>query len=166
MVPARQPSTAAPAPSGIPQQTINAPYGIAIGGGQVENPTVNNFERPYRHLTDTQKTSLKNLADSLPADSSFLHIEIVNDPEALKYGNDIADFFRSKTKTIGVGLSYPRGMPEGVAVLIDSGQEPLFPTAQKIATTFAQAGIPVIFTKFEQPKPGQIWIMIGVRPEH
>lgn len=32
-----------PLPTPPPQQTINAPNGIAIGGGTVSNPTVNNF---------------------------------------------------------------------------------------------------------------------------
>jgi hypothetical protein len=106
------------------------------------------------------------LADSLPDDSSFLHIEIVNEPEAAKYGNEIADFFRAKTKTIGLGLSYPRGMPEGVYVQIDSDQDPLYPTAKKILDTFVSSGIPAQPATFQTPHPGQIYILIGVRPEH
>jgi hypothetical protein len=153
--------------STLPPGTVtqNCEGSNCIAGPNFGNPTVNNFERPYRHLTDGQKSSLRQVADSLPEDASFLHIEIVNDPEALKYGNEIADFFRSKTKTIGVGLSYPQGMPEGVSVLIDSPQDELFPTAQKIANAFSLSGIPVNFSHFEKPKPGHIWILIGVRPE-
>jgi small basic protein len=140
--------------------------GISIGRDNNGSATVNNFERPYRHLTDNQKKALQEIADSLPADSSFLHIEQVNDPETLKYGGEIAQFFKSKTNQIGVGLSYPTGMPEGVNVVIDSDKEPLYPVAQRIATAFYNSGIPVNFTRFANPRPGTIYIVIGVRPEH
>src|SRR5882672_188824 len=33
-----------------PQAVINAPQGIGIAGGNVTNPTVNNFAVPNRHL--------------------------------------------------------------------------------------------------------------------
>jgi hypothetical protein len=39
-------------------QTNSAPNGIAIGGGTVSNPTVNNFAPPQRALSSDQKTAL------------------------------------------------------------------------------------------------------------
>jgi hypothetical protein len=46
------PTTTAP-PVQPPSTTINAPNGIGISGGNVENPTVNNFAPPEPHITIT-----------------------------------------------------------------------------------------------------------------
>jgi len=50
----QQPAPATPPP---PTQIISAPNGIAIGGGTVSNPIVNNFAPPMRSLTDAQQSN-------------------------------------------------------------------------------------------------------------
>src|SRR5216684_4850160 len=42
----------------IKRQFISAPYGIAVGGGVVSNPTVNNYAPVPRRLSDPQKSEL------------------------------------------------------------------------------------------------------------
>lgn len=149
-----------------PQIVAIAPNGIANAAPNSGTQSVmNNFERPYRHLTDDQKTKLQSLVDSLPADSGFVHIEMVNDPETIKYGNEIAALFKPKTGGSSVGLSYPQGTPEGVYVAVSSPQDQRFSLAQQIASAFLSAQIPVVFCKADKP-PGEILILIGVRPEH
>jgi hypothetical protein len=51
---AHTPPSPSPTPSESPQTTINVPNGIGISGGNVENPTVNNFGPPPVRLTLTQ----------------------------------------------------------------------------------------------------------------
>lgn len=133
---------------------------VQIGGNG--NQANINCVSPARHLTKSQNEALGRVAESLPANSDFLHIEWVNEPETIRYGREIADYFAYKTSHIGAALSWGQNAPpEGINVIVDGEKDPLFPTAQRIADAFAGSGIPVNFTNFDSPKPGTIYIVIG-----
>ena len=76
-----------PASLGSTPQTISAPNGIAIGGGTVTNPVVNNFSPPERHLTPQQIDALASIP---PCDTPESVVAVVwePDPEAVNYAGD------------------------------------------------------------------------------
>ena len=167
-----KPSTNPPAPI-APNQTINAQNGIAIGGGTVTNPTVNNYVPPNRHLTGNQVTTLNQLAEKLPEDFSDrskdrLVIVLVNESEPIKYATEIQQIFEAHGKTRGLarGISWAGTVPEGIQVLIHSTDDVTYPTAQVIVATLNASGIPVsAFAYVDFVKVGQVQIRVGVRPE-
>ncbi|MFZ3245595.1 MAG: hypothetical protein WA185_11015 [Candidatus Acidiferrales bacterium] len=46
-----------------PDQIVSAPNGIAVGGGTVSNPTVNNFGPRQRQLTPSQENLILSMID-------------------------------------------------------------------------------------------------------
>ena len=91
------------------QQTINAPNGIAIGGGTVMNPTVNNFVPPQRIISKEQIDHLRlvlagttgNISSNCP----------MSDDEGCTYAENIRRAFGSVGWNAGphVGLTVPTG---------------------------------------------------------
>jgi len=75
----------APAPS----LTINnAPNGFAISGGNVNNPTVNNFGSPSRSINPDLRESLRGL---LAKDVATVRVFAVNDMEANEFAQQLYD---------------------------------------------------------------------------
>jgi hypothetical protein len=157
-----------------PQVQINsAQNGIAIGGGTVTNPTVNNYAPPNRHLTENQITALNQLAEKLPQDFSDrskdrLIIVSVNESEPIKYATEIQKIFEAhgKTRELTYGITWQGPVPEGIQVLIHSTDDLTYPTAQLIVATLNASGIPVsAFAYVDFVKVGQIQVRIGVHPE-
>lgn len=79
-------STKAAAP---PTTVINAPQGIGISGGNVTNPTVNNFAPPARRLSEPEKALLVACAAQKPA--KFTVSALANNMEAYNYAQDWLD---------------------------------------------------------------------------
>lgn len=168
---ARQNSdNALPRPPAAPTvQLNNAPNGIAIGGGTVTNPTVNNYSVPERHLSQIQRTEIESLAASLPESTTdFLTVEAENDPESSTYGDEIRAAFaahgRAGGNQITLRLVETPPVPKGVYVLISGENDPNFGLAQKIANGLARAGVSVLFERGTDLREGQVKIVVGYRP--
>jgi len=147
----------------------SAPNGIAISGGNVTNPTVNNFSPPERHLTPAQTEELDMLAESLPDSTvQWLTVEAENDPESSTYGSEIRAVFATRNKVKGNDLTLRLverpPVPRGVYVLVSGEKDHNFSLAQDIANRFAQVGIPVTFARGSDLEEGQVKIVIGYRP--
>jgi hypothetical protein len=72
--------------------TVNAQNGIAILGGTVTSPTVNNYVPQARHLNDEQKATLSSCLKPIPG---RYFIAAVSLTEAYDYAKDFADAFSS-----------------------------------------------------------------------
>lgn len=71
--------------------TAIAPNGIAITGGTVTNPTVNNFAAARRRLSDDQEKTLTTCLSTTPG--TFSVIAVMNNSEAYRYARDFYDVF-------------------------------------------------------------------------
>jgi len=147
----------------------NAPNGIAISGGNVTNPTVNNFSPPERRLTQAQTVELDSLAESLPESTAqWLSVEAENDPESSTYGSEIRAVFATRNKVKGKDLTLRLverpPVPKGVYVLVSGEKDKNFSFAQAISNRFTQVGIPVTFARGSDLEEGQVKIVIGYRP--
>jgi len=151
------------------QPAINAPYGIAIGRDNTGTAIVNNYALAPRRLTTAQISALETVAESLPDGAGqYVLMKIVNDPETVRYASEISQIFRrhNKLKNVLTALSWSGGPPpEGVFVLVQDANDDNFPTAQKIANAMVASGIQLNFTRAEWAKKGEVWILIGTRPE-
>lgn len=159
---------AKPNKAGTPQTVINAPNGFGITGGNVTNPTVNNFAPPERHLDTQQVVQLTAFAATLPDTSSYLVFEDVTDKEAQQYAYQIWKIFDSQGKAarLGEGLSWGgQPMPEGIYVLIHDQADGRYPIAQKIVDNLKRSGVSIKeFSEANYVPSGQIRIVIGTRP--
>jgi len=124
-----------------------APNGIAIGGGTVTNPTVNNFGPTERHLSIGQIQALSLVAVSLPEDSpSWFSIETINSPESSNLATEIKNAFGDKTGGVVTRLVENPPIPKGVFVIVSGKDSDHFDVAQKIANAL---GSSVFLTRFE-----------------
>ena len=83
-------------PAGTPSTTINAPYGIGISGGHVENPTVNNFgkiSKPDRRIKPEDKAQLITWLSQYPAKVSVSAIQ--GSREAFTFAQDWYDVLKA-----------------------------------------------------------------------
>jgi hypothetical protein len=92
LTPASKPSTDSPASQQPEQPAISAPYGIAIGGGTVNNPTVNNFAPPERHLDPSTLSDSKSCIAQNPGTVEIA--SIANSPEAYEYASEWLGYFK------------------------------------------------------------------------
>jgi hypothetical protein len=91
--------------------TANAPNGIAISGGTVIQPTVNNFTPSNRRLSDSQKATLKScLAEKT---GTYTVSAIANNGEAYQYAQDFSEVFS------GAGWKNEQTIP--VAIIMIAG---------------------------------------------
>jgi hypothetical protein len=72
---------------------VSAPNGIAIGGGTVSNPTVNNFVPPARRLSEEQREILVSCLKTVPG--KFTVSAIANSGEAYRYAQDWSEVLSS-----------------------------------------------------------------------
>jgi hypothetical protein len=72
---------------------VSAPNGIAIGGGTVSNPTVNNFVPPARRLSEEQREILVSCLKTTPG--KFTVAAIANNGEAYRYAQDWSEVLSS-----------------------------------------------------------------------
>lgn len=119
---AKTPRPDAPKPTVQPPATIiSAPNGIAIGGGTVTNPTVNNFAPPQRHLSSVL---IDERAQCLAQRAGVVAIiSISGNAEAYKYAQDWAALFKAAHWTLkdgGIGSFMPAGvgLPTGTRISI------------------------------------------------
>jgi hypothetical protein len=91
--------------------TANAPNGIAISGGTVIQPTVNNFTPLNRRLSDSQKTTLKSCLAAKTG--TYTVSAIANNGEAYQYAQDFSEVFS------GAGWKNEQAVP--VAIIMIAG---------------------------------------------
>ncbi len=118
-------------PEPKPQTIISAPGGIAIGGGTVTNPTVNNYVGPpQRRLTDEQASQLVESLRPFAGTKVLIRLNQVNG-ESGAFGQRLADVLKSAgidVTDVQPVLSFPPGPPPPIAFVIDrtkKNQEPL-----------------------------------------
>lgn len=142
---------------------VSAPYGIAIGGGTVTSPTVNNYGPVERHLTASQIQALSATAEVLPDSmSEWLVIETTTDSNASIYAREILTIFSAhrKVKTFLTRLIEPNPELKGIYVLIHSGEDDNFKAAQQIANAMQRSGMAVTFQAADYLAPKQIKIVV------
>jgi hypothetical protein len=106
---AHTPKSQITAPATTPQTVINAPGGIGISGGQVTNPTVNNFAPPQRTISKEQLDDLRLVIGGSTGSVSS------NCPMSDDEGCNFAESIRKAFENVGwnagphVGLTSPTG---------------------------------------------------------
>ena len=90
-------------------ETVSAPNGLAIGGGVVTNPTVNNFSPPERVLREEQISTLSRLVGQQATSSPFSISFQVGDDEAFRFARSIA----TGLAKAGWQLAPPASMMQG-----------------------------------------------------
>ncbi len=83
--------------AGVPSTTINAPGGIPITGGNVTNPTVNNFAPPARELTSDDSGIL---VASLSRTKATVRIGAMVDKEAFHFAGQLYGAFKTAGWTV------------------------------------------------------------------
>jgi hypothetical protein len=130
-----------------PIQINSAPNGIAIGGGNVTSPTVNNFGPTERHLSIDQIQALGLVAASLSEDSpSWFFIETINSPESSNLASEIKNVLGNKAGGVVTRLVENPPVPKGVFVIVSGRDSEHFDIAQRIANALGES---VFLTRFE-----------------
>jgi hypothetical protein len=147
---------------------ISAPNGIAIGGGTVSNPTVNNFAPPARTLSTQQVQELGAYIRTLPDDlSSLLWIRQINETESKRFAAQIAELFESAGKKLGAlqtVLDWP-AIGESLYILVHDEKDPAFKMGLDLTNAFLAGGtMKVEFQGAEWVKPGMVCIYVFGRP--
>ena len=139
---------AVPKPDSKPPVQVNsAPNGIAIGGGNVTSPTVNNFGPTERHLNTNQIQALGVVAASLSEDSpSWFFIETINNTESSNLASEIKNVFGNKAGGVVTRMVENTPIPKGVFVIVSGRDSEHFDIAQKIANALGDS---VFLTRFE-----------------
>jgi hypothetical protein len=139
-----RPKATPTAPSKPTLQINNAPSGIAIGGGTVTNPTVNNFGLPDRRLTQSQiialETSARIVCPSLPP----IRVTAANgNQEAQRYALDFVSALRAGECKADLALPIPGLTADVTGVLIGvRDQNNLDSAAQALKGILSAGGIP------------------------
>jgi hypothetical protein len=138
---------AAPKPVSKPPVQINsAPNGIAIGGGNVTNPTVNNFGTPNRRLTPQQMGSIKSSAQGLCSTLPLIPVTAAQaNQEAQRYALDFVNALRSGGCTADLALPIPGLMPDVVGVFVGvRDMSNLGSMAEALKHILSESGIPYL----------------------
>jgi hypothetical protein len=106
--------------SGNNSPNISAPFGIAVGGGTVINPSVTNrFGTPQRHLEPEQKKILKALLKPYST-AAFNGISVMGqDNEAYVYAQDFSEVLE------GAGWQRSSGVGQDMGVKVDDPNQPI-----------------------------------------
>jgi hypothetical protein len=156
--------------SQTPQTVINAQNGIGISGGEVTNPTVNNYAPPDRHLNQTAIDALSAIAESLPNKEKYpVGFVTVQGGEAETFADELAMVFYKK----GVGAgSAPAGQywnpktPQGIIVCAKAKDAPSFRVAEQIANALTSNGVPAVGIMLnDKMDPDRVLVVIGEKTD-
>jgi hypothetical protein len=150
---------------------INAPNGIAIGGGNVVNPTVNNFGALQRHLTSQQKQQLISLLSPYK-DTPFNGVYAFgSDNEGNIYAHDFFEVFKAAGWSVGQMVGQNFGMtidnpdhpiPEGVWICINREDKASPPSGANILVqAFLAVGLEPKGMTSDVPK-GRVGVLVGI----
>jgi len=159
--PSAKPKVATPAPA---IQAI-APNGIAIAGGTVTNPTVNNYEPPQRALTTSQRSELVQLLRQSGAFTVVVRNAEANF-EAQTYCDSLKSVLREAGWTVLDNLRFIPESRQGQGLLIivnDVNKAP--PTAVALYNCFKQVGIEIggVSIPDVMNNPNDTVLYVGVR---
>lgn len=150
-----------------PAPVIVAPGSIGITGGNVTNPTVNNFGTTEWHLSNAQKVALGVFADSLPDEAAqFVVVGDLPDRQSQTYASDLFNVLAAHHRVNRRGhiLSMAGEFPTGVSVAVhDTGAN--FETAQRIVSEMREEGIPVgDISTSDRINNHEIHLIVGLMP--
>lgn len=139
-------SNANPQRPSVAQQVNNAPNGIAIGGGTVTNPTVNNFAAPNRQLTSQQIRSMKSSAQALCSTLPRIDVTASNaNQEAQRYALGFVNVLKSGGCGADLALPIPGLTPDVIGVYVGvRDMRNLGPTAEALKQMSSGARIPYL----------------------
>jgi hypothetical protein len=156
-----KPKTAPPAP---PTQAV-APNGIAITGGTVTNPTVNNYEPPQRTLSPSQRSELIELLRISGPFTITVRCAQGNF-EAQTYSDSLISVLREAGWTVPANLLFITEVRQGQGLQIimnDVKNAP--PSAVVLYNDLKQAGVDVVggVSMPGQVAPDSAILYVGVR---
>ncbi|MBZ5660722.1 MAG: hypothetical protein LAO08_09970 [Acidobacteriia bacterium] len=106
-----------PSPKTPPVQINNTPSGIAIGGGTVTNPTVNNFGPLNRRLNQKQTVDLESSARSACSTLGLINVTASNgNQEAQRYALDFVNALKGGGCKADLSLPIPGLTPDVTGV--------------------------------------------------
>ena len=126
---------------------VSAPNGIAIGGNNLGNPTVNNFGPPTRTLDDGQITDLANIASRIP-DSQTVDILTANTKESDDYGTAIQQALGKNATTpqlksgpVTALAPFSKPAPTGTVICVQNFDSPTMPLAKEIGNVLLRNAV-------------------------
>jgi hypothetical protein len=156
--------------------TANAPNGIAISGGTVIQPTVNNFSPLNRRLSDSQKTTLKSCLAAKTG--TYTVSAIANNGEAYQYAQDFSEVFSGagwkNEQTIPVAIiMIAGGMWSGVRISVHGTWDETTKTASLIdgapetvgLNCLHAANFPATAIPWSDMKTGSIRVDVSEHPQ-
>lgn len=143
------------------------PGSIAQVGGSGNTATIVNGPSEWR-LTDSQKKMFGTFAGSLPDDANkYIVVSDLPDKQSHDYTSDLFHVLdeHRKVNRWGHFLTIPQDAPYGVVVVVHDGNDPNYPTAQRIVAEMQEEGIPVagVFTS-DNVAAKDIQIRVGLMP--
>jgi hypothetical protein len=141
------PARSSPGPKPSPTfsaEINNAPNGIAIGGGTVTNPTVNNFGTPSRRLTSQQISAIKSSAQGLCSTLPPIAVTAANaNQEAQRYALDFFNALKGGGCNADLALPIPGLMPNVIGLYVGvRDTRNLEPTAEALKQILSKTEIP------------------------
>jgi len=145
-------------PRDQPSVVVNAPQGIGITGGIVNNPTVINTAPPQRTLTEEQKNAIQRIGQVLPANVS-IWVRTIDSEEASHYG---MQFFQALRRGAYEKSSMTQD-PEyrGVWLQVNSHDRAM---GEKFAQALLSMGVKIdpIVLEVLDAREGQMQLCIGL----
>lgn len=145
-----------------------APNGIAIYGGMVTNPTVNNFGKPSssRHLTESQKNTL--IASLKKIDPQSFYFLSAPDAESTHFGNEVLKMLTShelgwKVLPLPSNWGQANRQGEGLFIVVSDLQKPP-PGTVELQQAFKAVGINASGTTYPMVGTDRFAIYVGVNP--
>jgi hypothetical protein len=142
-----------------PTVQVNAPNGIAIGGGNVTNPTVNNYAPPQRTMTAAQRaTFVSVLKQTCPFEVAVRGVP--GNAESMEYASQLG----AAIQEAGCTLRRPRFLIDttagyGVWVMLhDKNNTPS--GADALMDAFSKAGTPAKAGILDALEQGVIYLMV------
>lgn len=141
----------------VPQTTINATNGIGISGGQVTNPTVNNYAPTDRHLDDAIATQLAPFAGD-----PLLSIKSVADSEAQTLAWELASALKLTPQQVSIA-AWSGKQPKGLGVEIHDQSDSVVMKAGKLTGVLSHLDPNVGHHSNPNVPEGRIEIIVGGR---
>jgi hypothetical protein len=145
-----------------------APNGIAIAGGTVTNPTVNNFGPPQRAISDQDKLVLTARLSQHPGQVAFGAITSDPSSETFKFAQILYDIFQSSGwRMQGPIAPMMYGGKPWKGVMIDYKGEPNTATSdvREIGSALDEANIKTIWFHAAPDYSDYMRIVVGPNPE-
>jgi hypothetical protein len=162
-----KPASEVPSSTNTPEQIVSAPNGIAVGGGTVSNPTVNNYGPQQRQLTPPQESLILSMV-GVPPTSDFDGVYcIMGDQEGHVYAQQLWDVFSKAGWNVGkmVGLTSMTRNPAGLFIAV-SPEDAISPPdgVMRVYGALKAAGINVMAFKVGNLQKNHWYVFVGNEP--